>query len=161
MTSAGVDLKAPHNWRMPKRFTLTTPQLLDAVEELEGERLNDRTLGNWAARGVVEPSVVWHRKAGRHHARLYSLDDLALVRLVLRLKGAGLSMQRIAAALSTLDRRDLTRGLKSGRGALVIEGWRGRLELRGTRSAEGGVRVRLKDVTKRNEEVAGALTETE
>jgi DNA-binding transcriptional MerR regulator len=158
MTQASAD---PHNWPMPKRYTLTTPQLLAAVEELEGERLDDSTIGRWAAQGVVEPSAGWDRQTGRHHARRYTTQDLAVVRLVVRLRQAGVSMQRVAAILHNLKRRTLARGFKSADAALLVEGWRAWIDESGReKPAPGGARVKLGELAKRNDEVAAALTGT-
>ena len=67
---------------MAIRLTLTAPQVIEAVRELERAKLAERTLGAWAERGIVEPSVQWDRIRGVAHRRIYNLADLARIRLV-------------------------------------------------------------------------------
>lgn len=111
----------------PRSLTLTAAQVIEAVAELEGERLPQRTLSSWAQYGVVLPSVRYDRKRGRAHPVIYNLSDLARVRLVVRLRSAGISMQQARSILAYVDAA-LPDVLKpKTRAVLVVEGWRARI----------------------------------
>lgn len=110
---------------MPNALALNTRQVIAAVQELEGEDLNQRTLSAWAQMEIAVPSIAWERKRGRYSARLYSLADLARIRLVIRLRKSGFSMPRVRAVLAYLS-RELPEVLKpKTQAVLVVEGWRG------------------------------------
>lgn len=87
--------------------------------------MNLRTLAAWAQMEIAVPSVEWQKRRGRYNPRIYSLADLARIRLVVRLRKAGVSMPRVRAILTYLD-RELREVLKpKTQAVLVIEGWRG------------------------------------
>ena len=85
------------------RIALSTSQLIEAIDETEGIRLTPQTLSTWAQREIAVPSVRWPRKRGRAHARFYSLADLKRIRLIVRLRESGVSMQRVRAILDYID----------------------------------------------------------
>ena len=87
---------------MAESITFTSPEVIDAIEYLEGVELPPRTLSYWAMTGLVEPSF-WPRKRGRWNVRRYTVSDLNRVRLVVRLQTDGLSLQRVRTILETLD----------------------------------------------------------
>lgn len=103
---------------------LTSPQLVAAVEKLEGERLPLRTLAHWAYSNVLVPSVEWQRK--RRATRLYTLRDMARARLIVRLR-KHLSMPKVRIALAALDAAGDTRELfrRNANVALFYQEWRG------------------------------------
>lgn len=85
-------------------LAITTPMVRLAIGMLEGDALPQRTLAGWQAQGIVTPSVRWDRVRGRAHPCLWSLDDLARVRLVVRLRRQGrLGMERVRAVLASYE----------------------------------------------------------
>jgi DNA-binding transcriptional MerR regulator len=86
-----------------EQLHLTSNQLLAAIRALDGQTLPVRTLAQWAASGVVAPSVAYPGTRGRYGVRLYNLSDLARARLVLRLRQGGVSMPRARTILAFLD----------------------------------------------------------
>ncbi|HEV8344506.1 MAG TPA: MerR family transcriptional regulator [Candidatus Binatia bacterium] len=141
-----------------RTLSLTTRQVIAAVQELEGQELNQRTLAAWAHMEIAVPSVVWERKRGRYSARVYSLDDLARIRLVVRLRKAGFSMTRVRAVLAYLS-RELPEVLKpKTQAVLIVEGWRAAIVRRaGSGDLEipsGQYRLSLAEVIKGNIEAA-------
>ncbi len=143
---------------MPSSLSLNTRQVIAAVQELEGQELNQRTLSAWAQMEIAVPSVAWERKRGRYSARIYSLADLALIRLVVRLRKAGFSMPRVRAVLAYLN-RELPEVLKQKTQAvLIVEGWRAAIVRRvGSADLEipsGQYRLSLEEVIKGNVEAA-------
>ena len=86
------------------RLYLTTGEMRQAARELEGEHLPQRTLAGWIAQGLLTPSVRWDRKKGRAHACLFSIADLARLRLIVRLRRYGqLPMSRVRDVLAFLE----------------------------------------------------------
>jgi DNA-binding transcriptional MerR regulator len=143
---------------MPSFLTLNARQVIAAVRELEAQELNQRTLAAWAQMEIAVPSVAWERKRGRYSARIYSLADLARIRLVVRLRNAGLSMPRVRAVLAYLN-RELPEALKpKTQAVLIVEGWRAIiLGHAGTSDLEvpsGQYRLPLVEVIKGNIEAA-------
>lgn len=59
-----------------------------------------RQLDYWARTGLVRPSVKDARGSGSQ--RLYSFQDLALLRLIKRMLDSGVSLQQIRKAMATL-----------------------------------------------------------
>jgi DNA-binding transcriptional MerR regulator len=109
---------------MVRFLILNTRQVIAAVNVLEGQELNQRTLAAWAQMEIAVPSVAWERKRGRYSARVYNLADLARIRLVVRLRKAGLSMPRVRAVLAYLN-RELPEALKpKTQAVLIVDGWR-------------------------------------
>ena len=102
-----------------KPFTgiLSTREMLRAIEKLEGAPVPERTLTYWTHDGLVPASVRGQR--GRRIERWYSRADLLRLRVVVRLKKLGLSLQRIRKALEQVDRSD-PKALEAGRGTLVV-----------------------------------------
>ena len=80
-------------------LVLTSAQLTAAVEALEGVHVPTRTLSEWATSGLLVPSVRHDGQRGFTHARLYSLADLARLRLVVRLRQV-MSLPRVRLALA-------------------------------------------------------------
>ena len=98
-------------------FFLSTPQTIDAVFRLDGHRLSTRTLADWARQGVAVPSR-WPQRRGRYNPRGYTVRDVAIVRLVLRLRRAGVSMQQVKRII---DRPDVRASLRRDtRAELVV-----------------------------------------
>jgi len=107
------------------KLTLTSVQVLAAIQELEGEELNYKNLANWARAGIVVPSVKWPRKRGRNNPRVYNLTDLARVRLVMQLRREGLSMSKVRSVLAYLN-GGLPEVMKpKTKARLIVDGWRG------------------------------------
>src|SRR5437867_6781744 len=104
---------------MHTALTLNTRQVMAAVQELEGQELNPRTLAAWAQMEIAVPSIAWQRRRGRYNPRVYSLTDLGRIRLVVRLRKAGVSMPRVRATLTYLD-RELREVLKPKTKAVLI-----------------------------------------
>lgn len=87
----------------PKTLHLTTGQVIETVQRLDGETLPTRTLALWAKQGIVTPSIRHDGIRGREHPRLYNLSDTARVRLIVRLRHAGISMLRVRLMLADID----------------------------------------------------------
>ena len=143
---------------MHTALTLNTRQVMAAVQELEGQELNQRTLAAWAQMEIAVPSVAWERKRGRYRTRMYSLADLARIRLVVRLRKAGLSMLWVRAVLAYLN-RELPEVLRpKTQAVLVVDGWRAAIIRRaGNPDLEipsGQYRLSLVEVIKGNIEAA-------
>jgi DNA-binding transcriptional MerR regulator len=139
-------------------LSLTTRQVIAAVEELEGQQVNQRTLSAWAHMEVVVPSIIWERKRGRYSTRVYSLHDLARIRLVVRLRKAGFSMPRVRAVLAYLSRESPDVLRPKTQAVLIVEGWRAAV-LRSAGSADleipsGQYRLPLAEVINGNIEAA-------
>jgi len=79
-------------------LALTTSDMVAAVARLEQEHLPTPTLGSWARKGIVVPSIAWKQRRGRYNPRLYSLADLAKARLIVRLRRKGVTMATVRAA---------------------------------------------------------------
>ena len=62
--------------------------------------LHQRTLDYWDERDVVRPSI--QKADGKGTTRLYSYEDLIELRVVMRLRELGLSLQRIQKGLAYL-----------------------------------------------------------
>jgi len=105
-------------------ITLTAPEVVEVIRDLDGETLLPRTLASWAATDVAVPSF-WPRKRGRYNPRLYTLPDVARVRLIVRLRGAGISLQRVRSILASIDATNPDLFTRRTTATLVIEGWRG------------------------------------
>ncbi len=139
-------------------LALNTPQVIAAVRQLEGQKLNQRTLAAWAQMEIAVPSVAWERKRGRYSARVYNLADLARIRLVVRLRRAGLSMSRVRAVLAYLN-RELPEALKpKTQAVLIVDGWRavivGHAKSPDLEVPSGQYRLPLVEVIKGNIEAA-------
>jgi len=139
-------------------LTLASPQVVTAVKDLEGEDLNPRTLASWAAKGIAVPSF-WPKKKGRYNVRHYTLEDLARVRLVVRLRyKKHLSMAKVLSILAYLD-RELREALKpKTKDVLIVDGWRGVIVRRPGRAAlelpSGQTVLPLNDLVEGNEAAA-------
>ena len=59
-----------------------------------------RQLDYWARTGLLEPSV--RNVSGSGHQRLYSFRDILVLKVIKRLLDAGVSLQQIRVAVSTL-----------------------------------------------------------
>lgn len=97
---------------------VTTRAAIRAVDELERIRLPARTLAHWAAIGIARPTVRWRRKRGRYNGRRYSLADLKIILLIVRLRKGGVSTQEIRRFLSGHE-RDLREHFKFHRKSIV------------------------------------------
>jgi DNA-binding transcriptional MerR regulator len=64
-----------------------------------------RQLDYWATTGLVKPSV--RDAEGSGSQRLYSFDDIVLLRIIKRLLDTGVSLQRIRAAVDYVRERGL------------------------------------------------------
>jgi len=78
-----------------------------------------RQLDYWANRGVVPASLT--PKHGKGHERRYSYSDLVRLWVVVRLRQAGVSLQRIRKALGLLKKRGCERDPFTGR-SIVSDG---------------------------------------
>jgi DNA-binding transcriptional MerR regulator len=141
---------------MTTSLVLTTQQLIAAIRELDGVVLNTRTLASWAKTGIVMPSIIWRHRRGRYYPRVYSLSDLARVRLVVRLRNAGVSMPKVRTILAYLS-QELQEVLKPKTEAvLIVQGWQGTIVRRpGSYDLEiptGQLRLPLVDVVEGNRE---------
>jgi DNA-binding transcriptional MerR regulator len=139
-------------------LTLNARQVIAAVRQLERQKLNQRTLAAWAQMEIAVPSVAWERKRGRYSARVYNLADLARIRLVVRLRRAGLSMPRVRAVLAYLN-RELPEALKpKTQAVLIVDGWRaiivGQARSPDLEVPSGQYRLPLVEVIKGNIEAA-------
>lgn len=139
-------------------LTLTSAEVIAAIEKLEGVQLPVRTLASWASKGVVVPSVSWSQQRGRwNNTRVYSLADLARARLVLHLRRSGVSMPKVRAIFAYLeaDLREVLRPKTSA--SLVVTGTRAYVVRPGQPDQElptGQLRLRLVDVVTGNQHAA-------
>ena len=137
---------------------LTSPELLAALERLEGKRVPSRTLGSWATSGMLIPSISWpHLKRAM---RVYSLRDLARARLILRLQAAGISAPRVRLVLSHLENHAPDTFRQSTNLVLTLRGWDVSLQLPGEPPhtlPEGQFLLPLSDVMQGNEETVKGL----
>ena len=81
-----------------------------------------RQLDYWARTGLIEPTVRGAKGSGSQ--RLYSFQDILLLKVVKRLLDAGISLQQIRSAVQHLRERgtdDLTRVTLMSDGASVYE----------------------------------------
>jgi DNA-binding transcriptional MerR regulator len=139
-------------------LTLTTPQMLRALEDLEGVRMSQQVLQRYSASGLISPRRAAPATGGRGHAHRYTLAELARLRLIVRLRGEGLSMPRVRLILTELERY-LPDVLRPGtRAQLAVVGGRGVIV---ERPGESPVRIPgaqlllpLLDVVKGNAEAA-------
>jgi DNA-binding transcriptional MerR regulator len=137
---------------------LTTPQLQEAVRRLEGTAPpSNAILHAWIKSGLIQRH--FDRTAGR--AALWSLDDLAVIRLILRLRNAGISGQRVRLILSQIG-PDLPNLLKSDRQEklLIVDGYRAVLRTVGSADRElpsGQLRLPLASIVEDNDKVAAAI----
>lgn len=86
---------------MAERITFTVPEVVEAVEQLEGYPLTDSTLRYWGRSGLVVPAFPGSR--GRGLTAKYSVSNLNRVCLIARLLTDGFSLQRVRVILATLD----------------------------------------------------------
>jgi DNA-binding transcriptional MerR regulator len=104
-------------------FTISTQQLLRLVEELDRETLKLVTVGVWHREGIASAS--FPATNGPSSGNHYTLADVARVRLVARLRAAGVSMQKVRVILAQLGDQ-LPRMLKPGsKAVIVVDGQRG------------------------------------
>lgn len=142
---------------------LTTAQIIAAVERLDGETLPARTLSDWAYDGIVVPSVRFERRRGRYNVRLYNLSDLARVRVVVRLRRAGVSLAQVRTIVAYLDveLRDVLK--PKTRAALLFDGRRAYVTKPGEPAVDvpsGQLRLRLEECVTGNEQAARAALRT-
>lgn len=142
---------------------LTTAQVIAAVARLDGETLPARTLSGWAHDGTVVPSVRFERRRGRYNQRLYNLTDLARVRVVVRLRRAGVSLAQVRVICAYLD-TELRDVLKpKTKAALLFDGRRAYVTRPGTAAVDvptGQLRLELADCVTGNEQAARAALRT-
>lgn len=99
---------------------LTAGETVATVNALEPRRtVTIDNLRNWDRLGVVPAG---RAKSGR--ALLYSCDDVALMRVVVRLREAGASQQHTAAALRFL-RGPIADAFRSDDARVFVMDWRG------------------------------------
>lgn len=65
-----------------------------------------RQLDHWTSTGLVNPSV--RDAEGSGSQRLYGFDDIVRLKVIKRLRDAGVSLQRIRKALDEVAARDLS-----------------------------------------------------
>ena len=80
--------------------------------------LTPRQLDHWDRRGFVQPSV--QRAAGYGSARLYSFEDVVLLRVAARLRSAGVGLAKIRRCAEAIGRIGGARGMGGVR--LVVAG---------------------------------------
>lgn len=78
------------------------PFSADAAREISGA--TQRQLDYWDLRGIVPASV--RRHEGKGIERRYSFADVVKLRMVVELRKAGLSLQKIRKALEVLKEKD-------------------------------------------------------
>ena len=140
---------------------LTTNQVIDAVQRLDGHTLIPRTLALWAKQGIIVPSVRHDGQRGRYHPRLYNLSDLARVRLVVRLRRHGVTMFNVRIMLAYLDAQLREVWRPHSNASLVVNGLSAYIALPGQQAQElgtGQLRLKLDDVWKGNEKAAQQIT---
>lgn len=132
---------------------LSSPELLAALERLEGKRVPARTLGSWAESGMLTPSVSWaHTKRA---TRVYSMRDLARARLLLQLQRAGIGSGRVRLVLMHLDQHAPDVFRSNTKDVLRLQGWAVSLEKPGEPAhtvPEGQFLLPLTRVMQGNEE---------
>jgi DNA-binding transcriptional MerR regulator len=137
---------------------LSSPELLAAIERLEGKRLPSRTLGAWAESGMLVPSVSWaHTKRA---TRIYSLRDLARARLILRLQRARISPARVRLVLAHLEKYAPDVFKQNTNQVLRLHGWDVSLQRPGEPEhtlPEGQFLLPLSDVMSGNEDVVRGI----
>ena len=142
----------------PAPLTLTTPQVIAAVARLDDLQLTQQTLQEYSATRLVVPSRPAPATGGRGLAHRYTLADLARLRLVLKLRGEGLPMQRVRRVVAEIaDRlpellRPNTRAVLEvvgGRAVIVRRPGEADVEIPGTQ-----LRLPLVDCVKGNAEIA-------
>lgn len=122
---------------MPLPLVLNSQDVLRALRELEGERIALSVLSYWACAGIVVPSVRFDGKRGPGRGRLYSLADLARLRLVVRLRREGVSMARMRAVLAYVEHQLPELLQRRGtRAVLRVDGFRGVIVERPGRAAQ-------------------------
>lgn len=136
---------------------LTTPQLQEAVSRLERvDAPSNAVLHAWIKSGLIHAS--FHRTSGR--AGWWTLNDLAMIRLIVRLRKAGVSGQRVRLILSQIG-SDLSELLRPGaREELIVDGYRAVLRKPGRADRElpgGQLRLPLASVVEDNDRVAAAV----
>ena len=145
-------------------IALSVQQVVDLVRALDGEVIPKRTLAHWVTTGVT-PASVRHGSLGHGHHRLFSLADVARVRLVARLRPK-VSLHRLRVMLAYLDRDEQLRDellRPRTRAALVVDphGFTATVVRPGGRDVDipsGQLRLELRDVVEGNAEEAKRLT---
>jgi hypothetical protein len=136
---------------------LTTPQLQDAVSRLEGTNApSNAVLHAWIKSGLIRPR--FERTNGR--AGWWTLDDLAVIRLIVRLRTAGISGQRVRLILSQIGPDLLTLLRPGAPEELIIDGYRAILRRPGRADREllgGQLRLPLASFVENNDRVAAAV----
>lgn len=75
-----------------------------AVAKIVG--ISYRQLDHWTSTGLVVPSV--RDSDGSGSQRLYGFDDIVALKVIKRLRDAGVSLQRIRKAIDEVHSRDLS-----------------------------------------------------
>ena len=93
-----------------------------AVAKIVG--ISYRQLDHWTSTGLVVPSV--RNAEGSGSQRLYGFDDIVRLKVIKRLRDAGVSLQRIRRAIDEvhargLSLRDLTLASDSGGNVIAID----------------------------------------
>jgi DNA-binding transcriptional MerR regulator len=92
------------------------------AEVVEHTRLTARQLDYWATKGIFEPSL--RNDPGKGNARLYSFRDLVALRVLKRLIGTGVAVDKVGRAVQTLrhlGERDLAGVVLASDGATVYQ----------------------------------------
>jgi DNA-binding transcriptional MerR regulator len=123
-------------------LAVTATEACEVAARLDGKRygrLEDlaRRLGYWSLTGLIPPSVRWMEAQGS--TRLYGVRDVALLRLVLRLRERGhVPLWNVKPIIGYLG-DELARGLRPGsRKVLVIDGWKARIVSAGEAASDSG-----------------------
>lgn len=89
---------------MRNRKSLRTRQVLAILKQLEGVSIGTNHLQYYERTGLIRPSVAPGGR-GTGHPRLWSLEDVILLRWMVRLRKEGLSLRRFRRALNFLRRQ--------------------------------------------------------
>ena len=79
---------------------LTSLEVREMLKIMEGAAPSRVLLQRWVSTGLVTPSVLSVGKQGRWNLSLYSWNDFAQLRLVMRLRREGVSMLRVKTIFS-------------------------------------------------------------
>jgi len=121
----------------PTPIALDSTQVLRAVREFDGVNLPLSTLAYWSLNGIAPASVRHTGGYGPKEKRLYSLMDLARVRLLVQLRELGVSGPRLRVVIAAIE-RELPELLqrRGTRAVLRVDGWRGVIVERPGRAAQ-------------------------
>ena len=145
---------------MATAMFLTSPELSQAVEQLDRVRLPSRTLGSWASSGLLVPSIDWAKT--QRVPRLYSLRDLAKARLLVRLRQAKFGAARVRVIMAHIEQHEPNLFSEGSRAVLTFDGWRTEVRIQQPGEAvrnvpSGQLELPLADVLAGNVEVVRGI----